>query len=122
MAITRSRLVQRLASCADISQRDADTAVSAVFETMSQVLIAGDRIEMRGFGSFSLRQRPAREARNPRTGEAVPVAAMKVVHFKAGRQLQQIVNNDQKALAVFREKQHAQRRLRDEKRGQLSLF
>lgn len=89
---------------------------------MSQALAEGDRIEMRDFGTFSLRQRQAREARNPRTGEAVPVAAKKAVHFKAGRQLRQILNDDPEALATFRGKQHEQLRRRDEQRGQLSLF
>ena len=122
MAMTRANLVERLALCADISKRDADAVVRTVFEAMSQALARGDRIEMRDFGVFSVRQREPREGRNPQTGEAVPVAAKKALHFRAGRRLVQLVNGDPEALAAFREQQHEQRRRRDRQRAQLSLF
>lgn len=122
MAITRSMLVERLASSADVSQRDAHAVLSTVLEAMSQALARDDRVELRDFGSFSARQHHAREGRNPRTGEPVSVPAKKSVHFKAGKQLLRVLNGNEEALAAFREKQDGQRRRRDEKSGQLSLF
>lgn len=122
MPITRSQLVQRLASSADISRRDADVVLSTVVEAVSQALAEGDRIELRAFGMFTPRERPAREARNPRTGEAVAVDAKRTIHFRAGKQMLQILNDDPEALTAFREQQHRQLRRRDEKQGQLSLF
>ncbi len=66
MPITRAELVTRLASSADVSGRDACAVVGTVLETISSALVQGGRIELRGFGVFSARQRDAREARNPR--------------------------------------------------------
>ena len=122
MAMTRARLVERLALCADISKRDADAVVRTMFEAMSKALARGDRIEMRDFGAFSIRERQAREGRNPQTGESVHVAAKKALHFKAGRRLLKLVNGDPEALATLQEEQHEQRRRRDQQRRQLSLF
>ena len=122
MAMTRARLVERLALCADISKHDADAVVRTVFEAMTAALARGDRIEMRDFGVFSLRQREPREGRNPQTGESVHVAAKKAMHFKAGRRLVQLVNGDPEAIAAFQEQQHKQHRRRDRQRAQLSLF
>lgn len=119
---TRSQLVQRLALSNDISERDAAAVLTAVIETVNDALAAGTRIELRAFGAFSLRERPARQAHNPRTGAMVPVEAKTVVHFKVGKALLQILNGDPEALAIFRDKQAAQCRRRDERRGQLSLF
>ena len=120
--MTRSNLVERLALCSDISKRDADAVVRTVFEAMREALARGDRIEMRDFGAFSIRQRQPREGRNPQSGESVHVAAKKALHFKAGRRLVRLVNGDPEALAAFQEELHEQRRRRDRRRRQLSLF
>ena len=122
LPITRSELVARLASSADVSERDAGVVVGTVLEAISKALARGGRIELRGFGVFSVRQRDARKARNPRTGEAVHVKARKTVHFKAGRQLQKVLNSDPEALAILRDRREAQCRRRDERRGQLRLL
>ena len=122
LPVTRSELVTRLASSADVSVRDAGAVVSAVLEAISKALVRGERIELRGFGAFSVRQQDAREARNPRTGEAVQVTAKKVVHFKPGRQLHKLLNGDPEALAVLRDQREAQCRRRDERCGQLRLL
>ncbi len=122
MAITRSALVERLASAADISERNAAAALTAVLDAVGQALCRGDRVELRDFGAFSARQHQAREARNPRTGALVLVPAKKSVHFKGGRQLLRALNGDEQALAALRKKQEELRRQRDEKNGQLSLF
>jgi integration host factor subunit beta len=108
LPMTRTELVARLASSVDVSERDAGAVVSTVLETIVQALARGERIELRGFGAFSVRHRDAREARNPRTGEAVQVTAKKKVHFKPGRQLHQVLNGDPEALAVLRDQREAQ--------------
>ena len=122
MAITRSALIDRLASTADISQWDAAAALSAVLDVVAQALGRHDRVELRGFGAFTARQHQARAGRNPRTGDSVHVPAKKSVHFKPGRELLHALNGDDQALASLRAKQDAQRRRRDERNGQLSLF
>ncbi len=122
MAMTRSNLAERLALCADITKRDADAVVRTVFEAMSEALARGDRIEMRDFGAFSIRERQAREGRNPKTGESVHVAAKKALHFKAGRRLVQLINDKPEAIAAFQEQRQEQFRRRDRRRRQLSLF
>ena len=122
MAITRSALVERLASAADISEQDAAAVLNTVLDAVAQALCRDDRVELRDFGAFSARQHQAREARNPKTGELVSVPAKKSVHFKGGRQLLRALNGDEKSLAALRKRQDVQRRRRDEKGGQLSLF
>ncbi|MGE0683024.1 MAG: integration host factor subunit beta [Candidatus Binatia bacterium] len=69
------------------SRRDAEVMVNAVFDSMTDALAKGERIEIRGFGSFIVKQRSAREGRNPRTGEIVSVAEKKVPLFKVGKEL-----------------------------------
>ncbi|MGH7966089.1 MAG: integration host factor subunit beta [Candidatus Binatia bacterium] len=69
------------------SRRDAEVMVNAVFDSMTDALAKGERIEIRGFGSFIVKQRAAREGRNPRTGDMVSVAAKKTPLFKVGKEL-----------------------------------
>jgi len=69
------------------SRRDAEVVVNSVFESMTKALCTGDRIEIRGFGSFVVKQRKSREGRNPKTGEIVAVAAKRVPFFKVGKEL-----------------------------------
>lgn len=86
--MTRSELIAALAAaCPQLSEAQADAAVREILAAMTESLAAGGRIEIRGFGSFSLHQRPARLARNPKTGEMVAVPPKWVPHFKAGKQL-----------------------------------
>jgi integration host factor subunit beta len=75
-------------------RQDVETAVKAIFEGMTETLANGERIEIRGFGSFRLTYRPPRIGRNPLTGDTVPVPAKAVPHFKAGRELAARVNSD----------------------------
>ena len=75
------------------SRRDAEVIVNAVFDSMTEALCAGERIEIRGFGSFVVKDRRAREGRNPKTGEIVAVAAKRVPFFKVGKELKQRVDN-----------------------------
>jgi len=76
------------------SRRDAEVMVNAVFDSLAEALRRGDRIEIRGFGSFVVKHREAREGRNPRTGLTVPVAAKRVPFFKVGKELRVRVDGD----------------------------
>jgi len=105
-----------------VSEHDADAVINTVLGAISRALVQGDRIELRGFGAFSVRNRDAREARNPRTGEPVHVAAKKAVYFRGGRPLHRVLNGDPEALAALRDRREAQDRRRDERSGQLRLF
>jgi integration host factor subunit beta len=93
MTVTRSELIERIADVRqDIQVRDVELAIKMLVEHMAQTVTAGDRIEIRGFGSFELHYRPARKARNPRTGEQVALDAKYAVHFKPGKDLRDKVN------------------------------
>jgi len=91
--MTRSELVALLASSQDtLSREDVDAAVRIILQRMSDALAGGERIEIRGFGSFTLHDRPARIARNPRTGEPAAIPARHAPHFKPGKELRERVN------------------------------
>jgi integration host factor subunit beta len=81
------------------SGRDAEVIVNAVFEAMTEALCSGERIEIRGFGSFVVKQRRAREGRNPKTGDIVAVAAKRVPFFKVGKELKQRVDKNETSSA-----------------------
>lgn len=89
----KSELIQQIAEeNPHLYQRDVERIVSVVFEEITAALSRGDRVELRGFGAFSVKARDARMGRNPRTGESVPVAAKKVPFFKAGKELRERMN------------------------------
>lgn len=91
--MTKSELIERLAQRqALLSYRDVELAVKTLLELMSQALAQGERIEIRGFGSFSLHYRPPRTGRNPKTGDAVPLPSKYVPHFKPGKELRERVD------------------------------
>jgi integration host factor subunit beta len=91
--MTKSELIQRLAERnPHLYHRDVELIVSAIFDEIGAALARGDRVELRGFGAFSVKSRPARTGRNPRTGEAVHVAAKHVPFFKTGKQLRDRLN------------------------------
>jgi integration host factor subunit beta len=94
MAMTKSELIEALsANQPQLEYRDVELAVKELLEQMSSALAGGDRIEVRGFGSFSLHYRPPRMGRNPKTGAAVEVPDKYVPHFKPGKELRERVNN-----------------------------
>ena len=91
--MTKSELIERIAERqAQMSVKDVELAVKTILETMSQMLAEGDRIEIRGFGSFSLHYRAPRVGRNPKTGEAVSLSGKFVPHFKPGKEMRDRVN------------------------------
>ena len=96
--MTKSELIARLAErFPQLVAKDADFAVKMILDAMSEALVKGDRIEIRGFGSFSLNYRPPRVGRNPKSGEKVDVPEKWVPHFKAGKELRERVDNALKA-------------------------
>lgn len=93
MAVTKSELIERVAAKqTHISVKDVELAVKTVLENMAQAMATGTRIEIRGFGSFSLHYRKSRTGRNPKTGEEVDIDGKYVPHFKPGKELRDRVN------------------------------
>jgi integration host factor subunit beta len=91
--MTRSDLVEELAArFAQLTHRDAESAVKTILDAMGDALVRGNRIEIRGFGSFSVSRRPPRIGRNPRSGESVQVPEKRVPHFKPGKALREAVD------------------------------
>jgi integration host factor subunit beta len=91
----KSELIAKLASeNPHLTQKDVERVVTVILERMSGALETGGRVELRGFGAFSVRSRPARAGRNPRTGEAVSVKAKHVPFFKSGKELRERLNAD----------------------------
>jgi integration host factor subunit beta len=96
--MTKSELVMRISERnPHLYQRDVERIVSTIFEEITGALTRGDRVELRGFGAFSVKGRNARVGRNPRTGETVQVARKSVPYFKAGKELRERMNLDQPA-------------------------
>lgn len=92
----KSELIARLAERnPHLYQRDVERIVSTVFDEIAAALSRGDRVELRGFGAFSVKQRPARIGRNPRTGDAVHVSEKFVPFFKAGKELRLRLNAEE---------------------------
>lgn len=96
--MTKSELVEMIASKqSQLSAKDVELAVKTIIDHMSQALAEGQRIEIRGFGSFSLHYRAPRVGRNPKTGESVDLPEKYVPHFKPGKDLREKVNDSMKA-------------------------
>ncbi|MDQ6989999.1 MAG: integration host factor subunit beta [Mariprofundaceae bacterium] len=92
--MTKSELIDAVAAAnGDITRREAEVVVSTVFTAISEELSSGGRVELRGFGSFSIKKREARTGRNPKTGESVAVPAKVVPHFKPGKELRERVDH-----------------------------
>jgi len=92
--MTKSEIIEKMANKQPhLMYKDVETAVKSILDHMSQTLAAGERIEIRGFGSFSLRSRPPRIGRNPKTGETVSLPGKQVPHFKPGKELRERVNS-----------------------------
>ncbi len=92
--MTKHELIEKLSEKEkDLNLKDAEVIVKTVFDSMTEALAAGDRIEIRGFGSFQVKHRKSREGRNPRTGEKVQVEDKKVPFFKVGKELKERVDS-----------------------------
>lgn len=92
--MTKSELIQRLAeSNPHLYQRDVERIVTTIFDEITEALANGDRVELRGFGAFSVKERGSRVGRNPRTGESVSVESKYIPYFKTGKQLRDKLNS-----------------------------
>jgi integration host factor subunit beta len=90
--MTKAELVDEIAQKADLTRKHSEVIVDAVFSSIIEALQEGDKIELRGFGSFRVRHRASRTGRNPKTGEGVLVPAKKVPYFKPGKELRELIN------------------------------
>ena len=91
--MTKSELIAKLANeNTHLFQRDVESIVSKIFDEISNALAHGDRVELRGFGAFSVKERGSRIGRNPRTGESVEVGEKYIPYFKTGKQLRERLN------------------------------
>ena len=93
--MTKSELIAQLMTNNEVlNKREAEIIVNSIFNSIGRALVDGDRVEIRGFGSFTVRERDAREARNPKSGEVVSIPAKKTPFFKTGKELRERVNVD----------------------------
>jgi DNA-binding protein HU-beta len=89
--MNKTELVNQVAEKSELSKKDAAKAVDALFQTISETLAKGDKIQVLGFGNFEVRERSARKGRNPQTGEEIDIAASKVPAFSPGKSLKEMV-------------------------------
>ena len=95
--MTKAELVEDVARAAELTKKDAERLVEIVFESIIDTLNQGEKIELRGFGSFRVRERGARRGRNPKTGDPVDIPAKRVPYFKPGKELKELINEDEAA-------------------------
>lgn len=95
--MTKAELVEDVARAAELTKKDAERLVEIVFESIIETLNHGEKIELRGFGSFRVRERGARRGRNPKTGDPVDIPAKRVPYFKPGKELKELINEDEDA-------------------------
>ena len=96
--MTKAELVEDVARAAELTKKDAERLVELVFESIIETLNHGEKIELRGFGSFRVRERGARRGRNPKTGAPVDIPAKRVPYFKPGKELKELINDESDAL------------------------
>lgn len=92
--MTKADLVESVAKEAEMTKKDAEQLVEIIFDSIVSTLNKGEKIELRGFGSFRVRHRNARKGRNPKTGEAVNIPAKRVAYFKPGKDLKELINTE----------------------------
>jgi integration host factor subunit beta len=90
--ITKAELVEDVANAAELTKKDAERLVEIVLDSIVESLSSGEKIELRGFGSFRVRERGARRGRNPKTGAPVNIPAKRVPYFKPGKELRELIN------------------------------
>lgn len=90
--MTKADLVEEVSRVSELTKKDAEQIVETVFLSVIRALHAGDKVELRGFGSFRLRKREPRKGRNPKTGDRVDVPSKQVPYFKPGKELKDLIN------------------------------
>lgn len=91
--MTKAELVDNVADKVNLTKKQTEVIVNILFNSITEALSDGDKVELRGFGSFRIRARNPREGRNPKTGDTVHIPAKKVPFFKAGKELREMVDN-----------------------------
>ena len=97
--MTKAELVEEVSKVSDLSKKHSEIIVETVFKSIIDALHRGEKIELRGFGSFRLRQRDSRKGRNPKTGDKVEVPPKRVPYFKPGKELKDLINREDEASA-----------------------
>jgi integration host factor subunit beta len=92
--MTKAELVEEVARAAELTKKDSEVIVDEVFKSIISSLNSGEKIELRGFGSFRVRERGPRRGRNPKTGDPVDIPAKRVPYFKPGKFLKEMINRD----------------------------
>jgi integration host factor subunit beta len=90
--MTKAELIDEVSKVTSISKKDTETIVNTIFDNITDALARGDKVELRGFGSFRIRHRNSRRGRNPKTGSSVDVPQKRVPFFKVGKRLRETVN------------------------------
>ncbi len=90
--MTKADLVNEVARVVDLTKKDSEVIVDEVLRSLVEALNRGEKIELRGFGSFRVRQRSSRRGRNPKTGESVDIPAKRIPYFKPGKELKELIN------------------------------
>ena len=93
-SMTKAALVEEVARVAELTKKHSEVIVETVFHSIIEALHRGEKIELRGFGSFRLRRREPRKGRNPKTGDRVEVPSKRVPYFKPGKELKELINRD----------------------------
>ena len=93
-SMTKAALVEEVARVGDLTKKHSEVIVDTVFRSIIEALHRGEKIELRGFGSFRLRRREPRKGRNPKTGDKVDVPSKRVPYFKPGKELKELINRD----------------------------
>ena len=90
--MTKAELIEELAKVTNLTKKETELIVNTVFDNIGEALTQGDKVELRGFGSFRIRHRNSRKGRNPKTGDSVSVPEKRVPFFKVGKRLRELVN------------------------------
>jgi len=98
--MTKAELIEEVAKVASLTKKETELIVNTVFDNITDALSKGDKVELRGFGSFRIRQRNSRKGRNPKTGDSVSVPEKRVPFFKVGKRLRELVNTYEKVPAI----------------------
>jgi integration host factor subunit beta len=99
--MTKADLVDEVSRVTELSRKDSEVIVETLFDSIIRALKSGDKLEVRGFGSFRIRERKPRQGRNPKTGEKVSVPEKKVPYFKPSKELKDLINQTPAAPAVM---------------------
>lgn len=90
--MTKAELIEEVSKVVNLTKKETETIVNTIFENITEALVRGDKVELRGFGSFRIRHRQSRKGRNPKTGTTVDVPEKRVPFFKVGKRLRELVN------------------------------